>query len=434
MARRGEQRDAARTDASSWTTIASDHTLTVALARHGEVPWYAIDTEFTAGATYHPVLELVQLRLDDEILLIDPQAVNLRLLAPVLQSPAVMFAHGSGMDRQLLARHCGARPAALFDTQIAAMFLGLATPSLAATVHALLDIELDKSVQRTDWAVRPMSPAAAAYAAADVAHLPALYAALSGMLERAGKVDLCRAECDEQRLLPASVPADAWMHVRGIRSMTIAEVTRVQAIATWREGEAHRRDRARSRILTDAAVCALARHPERNASVLGKTPDFAHLRRRELREVLAARDAAPVEDGPVLPLLQPRRRWTPLEELLYATLRGAAARSAIDPMLICSRLDIYYYLQNRDSRLSAGWRRERILPILRGLATGELHACGDPRDHSVRIQGREGEVLLVASPPNSPEAHTPTFHELARLQRAVQDDDARAEGNARPTY
>ena len=139
---------------------------------------YGLDTEFVAERTYYPRLCLVQLAWPGGIVLVDPLACDVAALSAVLASPAMMITHAGSADLPIIERACGARPQVLFDTQLAAGFVGLGQPSLVSLVSALLDVRLDKGDQLTDWARRPLSDSARRYAAGDVAHLTALTAEL----------------------------------------------------------------------------------------------------------------------------------------------------------------------------------------------------------------------------------------------------------------
>ncbi|MFN9976721.1 MAG: ribonuclease D, partial [Phycisphaerae bacterium] len=57
-------------------------------------------------------------------------------------------------------------------------------------VKELLDIDLSKQQQSSDWGATKLSDAQLAYAASDVLHLHKLKAALEAMLVREGRLDL----------------------------------------------------------------------------------------------------------------------------------------------------------------------------------------------------------------------------------------------------
>ena len=59
----------------------------------------------------------------------------------------------------------------LFDTQLAAGFVGYSSPALTNLVASELGMRLPKGDRLTDWLARPLSEEQCTYAASDVAHL-----------------------------------------------------------------------------------------------------------------------------------------------------------------------------------------------------------------------------------------------------------------------
>src|SRR5262249_23751880 len=156
--------------------------------------WYALDTEFHRERTYYPRLALVQLAWADDIVLIDPLAVDVTPLAAILDGDGLALLHAADQDLEVLERACGTVPARMFDTQLAAGFLGFGTPSLSVLVERLLSIRLPKSDRLTDWTERPLTPTQRTYAAADVAHLAALHDKLHERLVSVGREAWADAE------------------------------------------------------------------------------------------------------------------------------------------------------------------------------------------------------------------------------------------------
>src|SRR5207237_5202274 len=126
-----------------------------------------------------PRVALVQLLWGTgPVALIDPQAVDLHPLAALLDGPGIAVAHAADQDIEVLELVTGTVPRALFDTQVAAGFLGFSTPSLGSLAERLLGLRLPKGDRISDWTVRPLSDAQLAYAAADVAYLLTMHGKL----------------------------------------------------------------------------------------------------------------------------------------------------------------------------------------------------------------------------------------------------------------
>lgn len=184
-------------------------------------PAYAFDTEFHRERTYWPRLALVQIAWPGGIALVDSMAVSLEPLAKVLSGDAVMIAHAADQDIEVLEQAAGCGPAHLFDTQVAAGFLGLSSPSLSSLVERFLAKRMVKGDRLTDWLKRPLTEAQKLYAAEDVAHLLELTSVLSLRLEEMGRLSWAEHECESLRLRPrgAPLPEEAWWRMKEARSL-----------------------------------------------------------------------------------------------------------------------------------------------------------------------------------------------------------------------
>ena len=86
----------------------------------------SLDCEFHGEKRYRPTLYLVQIGVGDEVVAVDPARVDLKPLRPLLEDPKLpKLFHAGREDVRLLARATGAgEVAGVFDTQVAAAFLG----------------------------------------------------------------------------------------------------------------------------------------------------------------------------------------------------------------------------------------------------------------------------------------------------------------------
>ena len=140
---------------------------------------------------------MVQIKWGDRLVLVDPLAVDLEPLGEVLDGPGLVVMHAAGQDLEVMLRECGTVPRRMFDTQIAAGFLGMRSPSLAALHERILGMRLGKGDRLTDWLRRPLEPNQLAYAASDVEHLLEIYDALVADLEARSRTEWAEAETRE---------------------------------------------------------------------------------------------------------------------------------------------------------------------------------------------------------------------------------------------
>ena len=108
----------------------------------------AIDTEFIRESTYYPQLCLVQLAAGEYYFAIDPLSENIEL-TPLFEllnnSDILKVFHAGRQDIEIFVHLTGNVPNPVFDTQIAAMVVGLGDQAgYDKLVQHYLDIEIDK--------------------------------------------------------------------------------------------------------------------------------------------------------------------------------------------------------------------------------------------------------------------------------------------------
>jgi ribonuclease D len=156
-----------------------------------------IDTEFAPEGRYYPELGTIQIAGGAEIALIDPLALrDLSCLQRLLVDPGVVKVfHAGEQDLEIFHRLLGCPVAPVFDTQIAAAFLGYGDQiSLRSLLRVTLGEQLEKEHTFTDWLRRPLSTSQIEYALNDVRCLGRLCELLDGMLRAKGRLDWAEEE------------------------------------------------------------------------------------------------------------------------------------------------------------------------------------------------------------------------------------------------
>lgn len=368
--------------------IDSDAELTEVIEALADTPQVALDTEFHRERTYFPKLALVQLAFEpDQLLLVDPLAVDLKPLAQVLDSDTTIVIHAASQDLEVLRLVTGTVPRNLFDTQIAAGFLGYANPSLATLHTSLLDIHLNKSDQLTNWLVRPLPPSVLAYAADDVRHLLRLHDRLVASLAERGRLDWVDAECAIERARGAEVrdPDDAWQRVKGAGRLKGRAGMVARSVAAWRERRAAELDIPVRHVLGDLAIVSIAQRPPRDLDALRhvRGVDARSLKGNVVRDLLAA--VAAGEDAPIPERTGSGQRkqdeaLRPAVALLSSWLTQHAHELRIDTQLLATRSDIEHFVAgSAQGRLADGWRRELVGQPMQDLLDGKAALAFDPK-------------------------------------------------------
>jgi ribonuclease D len=340
-------------------------------------PRYALDTEFHGERSYWPHLALIQIAWPGGVALVDPLTVDVGPLGALLAGPGCMVAHAADQDLSILERACGCAPTQLFDTQVAAGFIGMGTPSLAATVEKLLGTRLAKGDRLTDWTRRPLSVEQRVYAAADVEYLLALHDELVRRLNAVGRLEWATDECEERRQRIRQRPdADtAWWRIKGARQLRGSGRGVAQKVAAWREQTAEGLDVPARFVLSDLALAGIVQRPPRTRDDLtGIRGIDGRLRDNTANDLLAA-----ITAGTELPSSELRlpetdkidRSLAPAVTVLGAWLSQRASELDLDPALLATRAELTQMLQNRPSRLATGWRSDLVGEPLQRLLRGE---------------------------------------------------------------
>lgn len=372
---------------------------------------YALDTEFHRERTYFPQLALVQLAWEGGLVLVDPLEVDVRPLAEVLEGPGLGVLHAAGQDLEVLEHAVGARPARLFDTQLAAGFIGMSSPSLSSLVEHLLGGKVNKGDRLTDWLARPLTDGQRRYAADDVAHLFALHDELCERLEVDGRHQWALDECERFRRSAGAArdPEEAWRKIKEARALRGPSASVARAVAAWRERRAAEIDQPVRFVLPDLAVVAIAQRKPRSVEDLRRVRgvDGRHLKGPVASSLLEA-----VQEGVDRP---PNTDDRPRTDDLDRSLRPAVALVSawvaqlgrdlhLDTTLLATRADLEALLKgDPEARLAHGWRAEVAGDPIRRLVAGE-----------VSLAFEKGGGLVIEERSNVPAALSPGVGEPGR--------------------
>ena len=349
-------------------------------------PRFALDTEFHRERTYRPQAALIQVAWPGDLVLIDPLATDVGPLAEVFEAGGLMVAHAAGQDLEVLEHCCGTVPERIFDTQIAAGFLGLGTPALSSLYESEMGWKPPKADRLTDWLVRPLKASQLDYAAGDVKHLLEIHDRLSARLDEMGRRAWAQAEFELllERGRRGQKPEDAWSRLKEVRHLRRRDLPVVRSVAMWRELRAARIDQPVRHVLSDVVVVSIAQAAPRTTEELAAV--------RGVGEGLARGRLGPpilkaVADGLASDWRPPPRRTArsdaadrlrPAVGLVTSWVSQLARDRMIEPSLLATRADIEALIRgDADARLARGWRSEMVGEPLRRLVAGEAALAFD---------------------------------------------------------
>ena len=159
----------------------------------------AIDTETMGLHPHRDRLCVVQLSSGDgtaDVVQVPQQPGDAPNLKALLLDPNITkIFHFARFDLAALYNAFGVMPQPVYCTKIASRLCRTYTDrhGLKDLVREVLNIDLSKQQQSSDWGAPSLSEAQLAYAASDVLHLHGLRERLDGMLVREGRTALAQA-------------------------------------------------------------------------------------------------------------------------------------------------------------------------------------------------------------------------------------------------
>ena len=387
------------TGSATHAWIATDQGFAELLTELVAVEAYGLDTEFHRERTYHARLALLQLSWPGGVAVVDPTLVDIAPLRDVLAGPGLCLMHAASQDLEILVRVCGILPSRLFDTQVAAGFVGYTSVGLAGLVQGELGLKLPKADRLTDWLVRPLPEPAVAYAAADVAHLHELHERLVAKLTERGRLEWALDECEVHRVRTTSgqVPDRAWWRIKEARSLRGRAAAVAQGLAAWREHKAAELDRPVRFLLADLPLVAMAQRPPTSEDDLRRVRGLDEGKRkgalgRELLSAVAEGLALPLDEVHLPPAEGVDRSRRAAASLVSAWAAQRARDLDIDAAIRATRSDIESLLMGDGGRLSTGWRHDVVGEPIRALAAGEASLAVDAQGR-LCLETRSGVPL-----------------------------------------
>lgn len=340
-------------------------------------PRLAVDTEFVRTNTYFPIPGLIQVATPTDIYLIDPVRLSrddLQPLGQCLFAPGkTLLMHSGGEDLELFQLLWNALPSDLFDTQIAASFVGFDRQAgLQRLLRETLQVELGKEETRSDWTKRPLTDSQCHYAAEDVRHLFKLAQLLEERLQILDRAGWCREECDAllDKYRDKTPDDQLYLSYSSAARFKPEQQAAMQHLVSWREQQARKRDIPRTFIAKDAIIYGLVEKQPRHRGALEELGLQGGQIRRWGDELLKQLQIGLQLGKPTQPIPEPLSKR---QQALYKELRDVVAALATElglpPELLASKAQLTDYLQihlqgGDESSVFTGWRARILLPRL----------------------------------------------------------------------
>jgi ribonuclease D len=316
------------------------------VAGHGS---FAIDTEADSLHSYFDKVCLIQLSVPGHDFVVDPLAkIDLGGLGPLLSDAAkTKVLHGADYDLRIMDRDFGFRVVNLIDTMVSAQLAGYEAFGLSALLKRHFNVDLDKTHQRADWAMRPLSPQMLRYASLDTQYLLELGVRMRSELESLGRWEWAEEEfrrLETIRFREEDPESERWRRLKGLSALSRRSLGAVARLHDWRDRTARSIDRPPFKVLGNDTILSIATHLPKNEDELvkirGVSPFVQQKHGRAMLEIVrAVLEAGEAE----LPEKSEKKSWMRDREVERAVERlkrvrdEVAASLRLDPAVLAPR-------------------------------------------------------------------------------------------------
>jgi ribonuclease D len=311
-----------------------------------------VDLEADSMFHYQEKVCLIQISTPSQDILVDPLSFDdLSPLSPVFGDPNIRKVfHGADYDIRSLYRDFDIEVNSLFDTQIAARFLGIRETGLANLLKERLGVLVDKKYQKKDWSERPLPAAMRAYAVQDTCHLLSLSRILEKELRVKGRLFCVEEECEllsKVRPIPPN-GNPLFLRFKGASMLDPRGLAVLESILQLRDDTARRRDLPPFKILGNEPIIEVAERRPVTERDLGRIKGLSARQVRMLgRSILKKIDEStklPENELPAFPRNTEERIDAKVLKKIKALREWREQRAkemGTDPSLVCTNDQIH---------------------------------------------------------------------------------------------
>ncbi len=343
--------------------------------QHRQLDWIGFDTEFVGEKRYTTTLCLIQTISEAGLFLIDSIKLkdDLGPFLKILEDERIeKTTHAGDNDYRLLYNLYGTLPRQVFDTQIAAGFVGYNYPtSFRKLVEGETGRRLKKGYAVADWEKRPFDSKALKYALDDVIPLPGLYKNLRKKLEERGRTHWAAEEFSqlEKEAYYYKDPHHDALNSNIMRSLNKRDKIFLLRLFAWRNTTAERRDHSKEMVLPAKYISHIVRGISSGANALRQNrriPNKLSKKYGDEFERLYKKEATQ-EELDILKRLPSDSNTSPEEdvlmELLYHVIKYRCLQEDISINMVVPRQILKSIRSGEETAREAigdGWRKEML--------------------------------------------------------------------------
>ena len=291
----------------------------------------AVDTEFIRENTYYPILSLIQIAVDDTVFIFDyiKNKTKQSFLSKILESKYNIKIFHAFVD---------------FDHHI----------SYKNLVKKILNIDIDKNQQNSDWLHRPLSKQQLRYAAGDVIYLENIYIKLKDDLIIQNKFEWFKEDMEKviRDLSYKTLPENSWEKIK-INDRNKINIELLKIIAKNREIISRSRNIPKSWFLKDRDIIKISTEQYENYNIFKKL----NLTSNKFFEENDNKDIYDIYENYKNGTYKNKDKKINVKHA-QKILSKISMNTKISETLIANKKDLEKFLSNPKKNLPLGWRKQ----------------------------------------------------------------------------
>ena len=239
---------------------------------------------------YGSYISLIQISSKDQSWIID--VLKLKNIPQVIEMignhQQQKIFHDVSFDLRILCDTYKCHPKNIFDTQLAAIFLGKENLGLGSLLEGYLNVKKEQKFQMADWTKRPLSEEMLDYAVNDTKYLIHLRDTLKEELKSMNRLSWVEEECSLLETKEWNQKKQSFIDVRGVKTLSQNEMSIFRQLFILRDKLARKVDRPVHFIMHNKTLFEISKNPPRSVNDIRKIKNIHPIVKRQAELFLEA--------------------------------------------------------------------------------------------------------------------------------------------------
>ncbi|MCC7574726.1 ribonuclease D [Candidatus Woesearchaeota archaeon] len=314
---------------------------------------------------YGSYISIIQISTKEKNWVVDILAIKqIEPLKKILENEEIQkIFHDVSFDLRILKYELNIQPKNLFDTQIAALFIGEKNVGLGSLLEKYFSINKESKFQMADWTIRPINPEMMTYAVKDTLYLIKLKELLETRIEELNRTTWLREELKHLEQKEYYYKEPEFEDLKGVSKLNQKEKIFAQKLYEERETIAKKTDKPAYKIISNRKILEITQNPPRTkeewTKIRGIHPRIKAMAPRLYYETQKLN----IKQEPQQK--RERKNYTEEQKTQLQELEDTRVKIGnqlgIEPYLIMTKDQVHEVVRNKNYKSLREWQKELVL-------------------------------------------------------------------------